>query len=215
MKCLNQLGDHSNLKPQPKRNEKHPALANGGKKTEVSSTNDMMDYGDRQEPLCHKTMPVVLVLDRLRSAFNTGNIFRLADAVRAQSVITCGYTPSPPHAKLAKTARGTEQIVHSETAESSAAAVQDLKHKGLTVYAVEITEKAQSIWDTTIKFPAAFVLGNEALGVTPDVLTLCDEAIALPCLGVKHSINVGNCAAVVLYEALRQWQGRLFPDDGV
>lgn len=150
-------------------------------------------------------MPVVVVLDTLRSAFNTGNIFRIADAVQAESVITCGYTPAPPHPKLAKTARGCQETIISTTAESSAAAVRDLKSRGVYVYAVETTASAVPVWDVSLQFPAAFVFGNEALGVADEALALSDAQISLPCLGIKGSINVGNCAAVVLYEALRQW----------
>ena len=151
-------------------------------------------------------MPVTIVLDRLRSAFNTGNIFRLADAVRAESVITCGYTPSPPHPKLEKTARGCHVTVPSQKAPSAVDAVLDLKGRGYTVYAIETATDATPIWDVELSFPAAFVFGNEALGVSADAVEQADCRIELPCLGYKNSINVGNCAAVVLYEALRQWR---------
>lgn len=161
--------------------------------------------GDRLTPLVRQPMPVVVVLDKLRSAFNTGNIFRIADAVRVESVITCGYTPAPPHPKLTKTARGCQDTIASTTAESSSAAVRDLKSRGIYVYAVETTENAVPVWYISLQFPAAFVFGNEALGVADEALALSDAQISLPCLGVKSSINVGNCAAVVLYEALRQW----------
>ena len=151
-------------------------------------------------------LPVVLVLDRLRSAFNVGNIFRLADAVGAEAVVTCGYTAAPPHPKLAKSARGCDAIVPTSRAESAAQAVAELQARGYTIYAVETAESATTVWETTFRFPAAFVLGNEALGVSGAALAPCDGIVRLPCRGVKNSVNVGNCAAVILYEALRQWE---------
>ena len=83
-------------------------------------------------------------------------------------------------------------------------AVRDVKRRGYTVYAVETVEGASMYHETALRFPCAFVLGNEALGVEQAVLDECDACIALPALGQKNSINVGNCAAVVLFEALRQ-----------
>jgi len=153
-------------------------------------------------------LPVVLVLDRLRSAFNVGNIFRLADAVGAEEVVTCGYTAAPPHPKLAKTARGCDAIVPTHRTESAAQAIAELQARGYTIYAIETAESATPVWATEFRFPAAFVLGNEALGVSESALLPCDSIVCLPCRGVKNSVNVGNCAAVVLYEALRQWLGK-------
>lgn len=157
-------------------------------------------------------MPAVIVLDRLRSAFNVGNIFRLADAVRADRIVTCGYTATPPHAKLARTARGCDGVVPCRHRDSAAEAVRELKEAGHVVYAVETVAGARYVWDTALRFPAAFVFGNEALGVAAAALALCDGFLRLPAVGVKNSVNVANCAAVVLYEAWRQWSAR--PGDG-
>lgn len=159
---------------------------------------------DKQHLLPQK-MPVVVVLDRLRSAFNTGNIFRLSEATSVEKIYTCGYTPTPPHAKLEKTARGCDQRVPFEHAETSLEAVQKLKQQGFRIYAVETVENAIPYWDCDIQFPAAFVFGNEALGVAQETLELCDTFIQLPCYGEKNSINVGNCAGIILFDSLRQW----------
>ena len=161
--------------------------------------------GDRSGPNPQISLPVVLVLDRLRSAFNVGNIFRLAEAVRAERIVVCGYTAAPPHPKLERTARGCDRLVPCDRATSAAEAIADLRERGYTIYVVETVEGALPVWDIVLRFPAAFVLGNEALGVGPEALCRGDQAVCLPCFGVKNSINVGNCAAVVLYEALRQW----------
>lgn len=153
-------------------------------------------------------LPVTLVLARLRSAFNVGNIFRLAEATGAERIMACGYTPAPPHPKLEKTARGTDRRVCCEQRPDLTTALTELRQRGYTIYAVETVDGAKAVWDVALRFPAALVLGNEALGIDADELAACDEVLCLPCRGLKNSVNVANCAAVVLYEALRQWLRR-------
>lgn len=164
--------------------------------------------GDRLNTQREERLPVVIVLDRLRSAFNVGNLFRLAETTHIQEVICCGYTATPPHPKLEKTARGCDQLVPFRHFETGADAVRELKNEGYSVYAVETVEGAFTSWEAEIEFPAAFVLGNEALGISADALDLCDGFIALPCFGTKNSLNVGNCGAVVLYEVVRRLQNK-------
>ncbi len=165
----------------------------------------VINKGDAATPRLQEPIPLVLILDRLRSAYNTGNIFRLAEATRVEKILACGYTPAPPHEKLAKTARGCELSVPCEVFPDAAAAILSLKKQGYNIYGVETAATAEYYWRTELKFPAALVLGNEALGISEEALALCDHFISLPALGSKNSINVGNCAAVVLFEALRQW----------
>ena len=142
-----------------------------------------------------------LVLDRLRSAYNVGNIFRIAEAVGAKEVIACGYTAAPPHPKLEKTAMGADKLVPCRTMGSSAEAVRTLRNEGVKcIVAAEIVPgKSVFAWDYEYTFPMALVLGNEALGVAPETLELCDGIVELPMAGRKESINVGNAAAAILY----------------
>lgn len=143
---------------------------------------------------------ISIILDRLRSAHNTGNIFRIADAVGADEVIACGYTPAPPHPKLAKTAMGADRTVNCRHFETSLEAVMALKDEGYAqILAVETTEGGVFAWDKEYSFPLALIFGNEALGIDEETLNACDGVINLPMLGFKESINVGNCAAAVLY----------------
>ena len=146
---------------------------------------------------------IAIVLDRLRSAHNTGNIFRIADAVGAHEIIACGYTPSPPHPKLAKTAMGADEMVSCRTAPTSLDAVEMLRSEGcVQILAVETAETAVHAWEFEYKFPLALVFGNEALGIEEEAVAACDGVIDLPMVGFKESINVGNCAAAVLYAVL-------------
>lgn len=166
----------------------------------------VINKGDLATPRSTERLPVVLILDRLRSAHNTGNIFRLAEATRAERILACGYTPAPPHAKLAKTARGCDLTVPCDVFPDSSAAILSVKEQGYFIYAIETAANAEYYWHAELKFPAALVLGNEALGIAEEALPLCDHFICLPALGSKNSINVGNCAAVILFEALKQWR---------
>lgn len=142
---------------------------------------------------------ICVVLDRLRSAHNTGNIFRIAEAVGADGIICCGYTPAPPHPKLEKTAMGADKLVPCRVFDFAVDAVKTLKDEGYTVVAVENTPSAEDAFSFIWPDKTALVMGNEALGIESEVLSLCDYAVELPMFGSKTSINVGNCAAVVLY----------------
>ena len=164
----------------------------------------VVNQGDSPHPRSQETLPVVLVLDNLRSAFNVGNIFRIAEATRAESIVACGYTACPPHEKLEKTARGCDQVVPCSHADTASDAIRELRSRGYHIYAVETVQDAPLFWEADLQFPAAFVLGNEALGISQDALALCDAFISLPALGQKNSINVGNCTAVILFDCVRR-----------
>ena len=152
---------------------------------------------------------VVIVLDRLRSAFNTGNIFRIAEATNATEIICCGYTPCPPHPKLSKTAMGSDEMVNYRHFETSLDAVKALKSEEFKqILVVENSETPCCAWDYDYEYPLALVFGNEALGVNEDTIKECDGIVSLPMLGEKASINVGNCAAVIMYSVLKNIQNK-------
>ena len=140
---------------------------------------------------------VVLVLDRLRSAHNTGNIFRIAEALGAE-IAACGYTPFPPHPKLEKTAMGADKMVKCRHFDTSLEAVDTLKREGIKMI-LAAEPGGSGAWEMEYQFPLAIVFGNEALGVAPETLEKVDGIVSLPMLGEKASINVGNAAAAILY----------------
>jgi tRNA G18 (ribose-2'-O)-methylase SpoU len=152
--------------------------------------------------------PIIVVLDNVRSLYNVGSLFRTADAVRAQEVILCGYTPTPPRPEIEKTALGATESVPWRFVRSCTEALQELRRHGVRIFAVELTTESRP-YDSidATEFPAAFVFGNEIVGIQPEVLALCDAALAIPMYGVKHSLNVAVAAGIVLYAALRCWRG--------
>jgi tRNA G18 (ribose-2'-O)-methylase SpoU len=148
--------------------------------------------------------PVHLVLDNLRSAFNVGAIFRLADAVRAAEVIPCGYTACPPHHKLEQTSLGTTESVPWRRFALTTEAVAELSQRGIQVLALETAAVATPFHRFSYRFPVALVLGNEALGVSQSVLAMSHGVVEIPVAGFKNSVNVATAAAIVLYELMRR-----------
>ena len=143
---------------------------------------------------------LVIVLDRLRSAHNVGNIFRIAEALGAAEIIACGYTPAPPHPRLVKTAMGADKMVPCRCFETSLDAVNALRSEGFQqILAAEPLPGSVPAWEMDYQFPLAVIFGNEALGVHPETLKAVDGMVSLPMHGSKASINVGNAAAAILY----------------
>lgn len=152
--------------------------------------------------------PLYLVLDNLRSAFNVGAIFRSVDAARLAGVLTCGYTAHPPHKKLDKTALGTLDYVPTRHFDTALDALDYLSAEGIVAWALETTSHSVSYTDVEYPQPLALVLGNEALGVERAVLERCERIVEIPMYGYKNSLNVASAAAVVAFEALRQWTAK-------
>jgi tRNA G18 (ribose-2'-O)-methylase SpoU len=148
--------------------------------------------------------PVHVVLDNLRSAFNVGSIFRVADAVRAAEVICCGYTCHPPHHKLEQTSLGTDRSVPWRWCQETTAALAGLKSAGVRIVGIETVAGATPYDRIEWPLPVALVFGNEALGLCQDVLRLCDAFVEIPVSGFKNSLNVATAAAVTLYDLSRR-----------
>jgi tRNA G18 (ribose-2'-O)-methylase SpoU len=141
-----------------------------------------------------------IILDNLRSAHNVGNVFRIAEAVACAEIICCGYTPAPPHPKLAKTAMGTDEMVPCRVMPDAVTAIRTLREEGYKmILGAEYAPGSVFAWEKQYEFPLALVLGNEALGISPEALAEVDGLVSLPMFGEKCSINVGNAAAAILY----------------
>ncbi len=154
----------------------------------------------RKIPRC----PITLILDNLRSAFNVGSIVRTADCTRVEKIYFCGITAHPPHKKLDKTSLGAMPYVPWEYRKHVTEAISELKEKGIPVIGLELTSRSQLIWDTEFPLPLGLILGNEALGVSQEALSLADDIVEIPMLGFKNSINVSVASGIVLYEIQRQ-----------
>ncbi len=149
---------------------------------------------------------ITIILPDIRSAMNVGAIFRTADAIGAEKIYLTGYTSTPEHPKVGKTAIGAESTVPWEHVTDVKVVIKELKDKGYKVYGLEKTAQSLGIWDAQMDFPLALVVGNEITGVTDDVLGMCDAVVHLPMLGTKESLNVATATGIALYEILRRSQ---------
>lgn len=148
--------------------------------------------------------PLYFVLDNLRSAFNVGAFFRLGDILRVSGIYLCGYTAFPPHIKLEKTSLGTTDFVNWKHFAKTEDAISDLKAKGISVWAAETAENAVRYDKISLEKPIALVMGNEALGISSEILALCDGIIEIPVFGLKNSMNVATAGAVLGFEIVKK-----------
>jgi 23S rRNA (guanosine2251-2'-O)-methyltransferase len=141
--------------------------------------------------------PLYIILDNLRSAFNVGSIFRLCDSLRVTGLLLCGSTAFPPHVKLEKTSMGTVNYVPWKRYEKTTDAVFELKRRNIPVWAAETSSRSKPYTAPVYPDEVGIVFGNEALGVSGEVLNICDGFIEIPMHGFKNSINVAAACAVI------------------
>lgn len=150
-------------------------------------------------------IPVIVVLENIRSAYNVGSVFRTCDAFLIEAIYITGYAAKPPHKEIKKTALGAEETVEWKHFNNAIEAVTELKNNGYAVYSIEQVEKSiplQNVnWNTENKI--AVVFGNEVTGVEQATIAICDACIEIPQLGMKHSLNIATAAGVVLWELVR------------
>jgi 23S rRNA (guanosine2251-2'-O)-methyltransferase len=151
-------------------------------------------------------LPVVVMLDNVRSLYNVGAFFRTADAVRAESIVLAGITPTPDDPRIAKTALGAEGSVTWSACPGAADAIDGLRSRGFEIAAIETSLHAVDLFDWRPRFPVCVVFGHEVDGIGAPLLDRCDVHVRIPTLGRKGSINVATAGGVVLYELLRKYR---------
>ena len=149
-----------------------------------------------------KKMPLIIVLDNVRSLNNIGSVFRTADAFLIEKIYLCGITASPPHKDIHKTALGATENVLWEYVHSTADIVQKLQSEGVSVWPIEQTEDSTSldIFQPEPNKSYAFVLGNEVRGVSQEVIDICNKALEIPQFGTKHSLNISVATGLVIWD---------------
>ncbi|MBO9572126.1 MAG: RNA methyltransferase [Chitinophagaceae bacterium] len=147
-------------------------------------------------------LPVVVILDNVRSMHNVGSVFRTADAFLISGIWLCGYTPRPPHRDINKTALGATETVEWKYAGTTIEAVNVLKQEGYRIFAVEQVEKSIPLqeFSFTKEEKIAVIFGNEVTGVDAEVVRNSDGCIEIPQFGMKHSLNISVAAGIVLWE---------------
>ena len=153
-------------------------------------------------------LPVIIVLDNVRSMNNIGSVFRTADAFLVKAVHICGITAKPPHKDIHKTALGATESVPWRYYETTTEAISQLKKEGYIIISVEQAEEAVPLGDFATKKDGkyAVIFGNEVRGVAQEIVDLSDYCIEIPQFGTKHSFNISVSAGIVLWEIFRKMQ---------
>ncbi len=152
-----------------------------------------------------RRLPVIVLLDNVRSLYNVGAFFRTADAAAAEKLLLCGITAHPPSKGLSKTALGAEDTVPWEQAWDPLPLVENLRLGGCEIAAIETSVHAVDLFDWVPAFPVCVVFGHEVEGIRPELSAACDTFVRIPMLGAKHSLNVATAGGIVLYELLRKY----------
>ncbi len=147
-------------------------------------------------------LPLVFVLDNIRSLSNVGSLFRTADSLGLQSLFLCGYTGQPPNREIEKTALGATESVEWKYVEDVSTCLLKLKSEGYRLVALEQTTGSTPLQQFDVKTPLAVVLGNEIHGVSDEALAMVDEVAEIPQFGVKHSLNVAVSAGIFAWQVL-------------
>lgn len=152
-------------------------------------------------------IPLIIVLDNVRSLYNVGSVFRTADAFRISEVWLCGITATPPNVEIHKTALGAEDAVQWKYFDQTLRAVEQLKAEGCQVISIEQCRNSVMLPDFELdpNRRYALVLGNEVKGVSQEVVDASDLVIEIPQYGTKHSMNVSVTASIMMWEMVRQW----------
>ena len=147
-------------------------------------------------------VPLIIILDNIRSQNNIGSVFRTADAFRAESIYLCGITATPPHREIHKTALGATESVSWKYFPSTLEAIDEVKSKGYKVLAVEQTHTGVSLTDFRPENNRGYglIFGNEVNGIDEEAILQADECIEIPQFGTKHSLNVAVSAGIILWD---------------
>ncbi len=151
-------------------------------------------------------IPIIVVLENIRSAYNVGSVFRTSDAFLLEAIYITGYTCIPPHKEIKKTALGAEDSMIWKHFANASEAIVDLKQDGYKVYAVEQAMNSYALQNVDFKNEdkIAVIFGNEVTGVEQTTIEQCEGCIEIPQLGMKHSLNIATAAGVVLWELVRR-----------
>ena len=150
-------------------------------------------------------IPLVVVLENVRSAYNVGSVFRTADAFLIEAIYLTGYTAKPPHKEIKKTALGAEETVEWKYFKKTTEAINELRKENYRIYSVEQAINSHLLQQIKPEKyeKLAVIFGNEVTGVDQSTIELTDGCIEIPQLGMKHSLNIATAVGVVLWEFVR------------
>ncbi|MBO7607407.1 MAG: RNA methyltransferase [Paludibacteraceae bacterium] len=146
-------------------------------------------------------IPLVVVLDNVRSLHNVGSVFRTSDAFLVEKICLCGITSTPPQPEIHKTALGAEFSMEWQYYEQTQEAVKEYKEKGYHIFSIEQVEKSIKLPDLQLEPDGKYVviLGNEVKGVQQEIVDMSDDSIEIPQFGTKHSLNVSVTSGIIIW----------------
>ncbi|MBC7757511.1 MAG: RNA methyltransferase [Phormidesmis sp. FL-bin-119] len=158
-------------------------------------------------------LPLVIILDNVRSMHNIGSIFRTSDGFAIEKICLCGITAQPPHREIEKTALGATQSIEWAYYVTVKSAIEELKNQGYVIIAIEQAEKSMMLSDykpdQTKKY--ALIFGNEVQGVSDEAMSMADHCLEIPQFGTKHSFNIVVSAGIVLWDFFSKLNPKIIP----
>lgn len=152
-------------------------------------------------------IPVVVLIDNVRSLYNVGSIFRTSDGVMVEKLILTGYTPHPPRKEIEKTALGSTKSIPWEYIASPLEALDTLRSDGYRLCCLELTNESVPYFSARkADFPLCLIIGNEITGVSKDLVAQCDMGLEIPMFGTKQSLNVAVAYGIAVFELSRIWR---------
>lgn len=147
-------------------------------------------------------LPVVIMLDNVRSMHNVGSVFRTADGFSVEKVVLCGITAQPPHREIEKTALGATQSVEWEHIDDTLVAIEKYRQLGYQIIAIEQAQNSVMLNTNkpTLEEKYVLIFGNEVNGVSDEAMQQIDKCIEIPQFGTKHSFNIVISAGIVLWD---------------
>ncbi|MBE2280634.1 MAG: RNA methyltransferase [Ignavibacteriaceae bacterium] len=153
-----------------------------------------------------KRMPVVVLLNSIRSAYNVGSVFRTSDGAMIEKLYLCGYTTSPENKDVLKTALGSDKSIPWEYVKEAEGVISSYKDRGYKIVALELTDTSVPYYKiSSDDFPFLLIIGNEITGVSQNLLDMCDFSIEIPQFGIKQSLNVAVAYGIALFEFRKNW----------
>jgi tRNA G18 (ribose-2'-O)-methylase SpoU len=172
-----------------------------GDSTVIRSNVVMVDIKKTRDMNAQK-VNLVIMLDNIRSVYNVGSIFRTCEGLGIQKIFLTGISPTPDHTRLAKTGLGAEEFIPWSYRNNALDQVNELRKQGFFLLGLECTEDAKAIQKFALQTdgqPVCLIVGNERLGIDPEIQKMCDALVCIPMSGIKESLNVSVAFAIAAY----------------